>query len=270
MSISWRKIMKFKYLSVLFVLLSLMAFSSCGSSRATAPEQTANSVNVSSSDSIKKADELYAQRTDLAKLREAINILKSARASDPNNFDIVWKLSQYSYFLGDHSEDEDEVKKSFESGINFAREAITLQGDRPEGHFWLAANLGGRAKRNPLSGLTDVDEIRKSLETVIKIDEKYQGGSAYMALGQLELETSGFLLGGDKKKALEYLEKGFQINSENSILRLRLAEAYIANNRRDDARKQIDYILKMKPDPNYLPEYQDSVKEAKKLLEKIT
>jgi hypothetical protein len=262
--------MKAKHLSVLFLLLSLTVSNSCGDSQATTPKQTANSANVPIADSINKADELYAQRADLAKLREAINILKNARAADLNNFDVVWKLSQYNYFLGDHSDDEDEVKKSFESGINFAREAITLQGNRPEGHFWLGANLGGRAKRNPLSGLTDIDEIRKSLETVIKIDEKYQGGSVYMALGQLELETDGFLLGGDKKKALEYLEKGFQINSENSMLRLRLAEAYIANNRKADARKQIDYILKMKPDPNYLPEYNDSVKEAKKLLEKIT
>lgn len=269
--------MKVKHLLAernIFLCLFVAAFvlSSCsnnGDSQTTS-EHTTNAINAATVDAIKKSDELYKQREDVAKVREAINLLRAARAEDPNNFDAAWKLSQYCYFLGTHTEDKEEVKKVLNDGISFGRAAVSLNGNRPEGHFWLGANLGGRAKINPLDGLTDIKEIRKSMDAVIKLDEKYQGGSAYMALGQLELETDGFLLGGDKKKALEYLEKGYQLNSENSMMRLRLAEALLANDRKADAKKQIDYILKMKPDPNYLPEYHDSVKEAKKLLEKMT
>jgi tetratricopeptide (TPR) repeat protein len=220
-------------------------------------------------DLLKQAEQLYAQRSDFVKLREAIKLLKNAKAAEPSNYEVAWRLSQYGYFLAMHTEDKDEKKQAFNDGTAAARSAIKLQENKPEGHFWLAANLGGRAQQSPLSGLTDIDEIRKSLETVIKIDEQYQGGSAYMALGQLELETSGMFMGGDKKKALEYLEKGLRFGFENSMLRLRLAEAYIANDRKEDARKQIDYILKMKPNPDYLPEYNDTVKEANELLEQL-
>jgi len=259
----------FSQLCVLFLFAWALFFSGCSSSDSSA-EPAKTSASVSVADSLKQADALYKGREDLAKLREGIKILKLARVEDQQNFEVVWKLSQFSYFLGEHTEDKDEQKKAFEDGISTARAAITLQGDKPEGHFWLGANLGGKAKINPLSGLVAIGDIRSAMETVLKLDEKYQGGSAYMALGQLELETSGMLLGGDKKKALEYLEKGYQINSENSLMRLRLAEAYIANNRKNDAREQLDYILKMKPNPNFLPEYNDSVKEAKILLEKLS
>lgn len=253
-------------LSIVVVFLC----SSCGNSQATSSEQTTHSTNLSLSDSLKKADELYAQRSDLSKLREGMNILKSAKMSDADNFDVAWKLSQFCYFLGTHTEDETETKRAFDEGIKFARMALELNNNRPEGHFWLGANLGKRAQLNITKGITDIDEIRNSMKTVLKLDEQYQRSSAYLVLGQLELETGGFLLGGDKKKAVEYLEKGIQLSSDNPLLRLRLAEAYIANNRMDDAKKQTDFILKMQPDQNYLPEYNDAVKETKKLLEKLS
>jgi TPR repeat protein len=103
---------------------------------------------------------------------------------------------------------------------------------------------------------------------VIEIDERYENGSAYLGLGQLYLEAPR-IFGGDNQKAVEYLEKGLQFGSNNALLRLRMAEAFHATNRDGDARQQIDFIRKMTPDPNYLPEYKDAVAEAKKLEEKM-
>lgn len=255
---------------IVVLLIGVFVNSSCGDSQGAQTEQTSTSANLSIPDSLKKADELYGQRADLTKLREAIQILRAARAADSNNFELAWKLSQYNYFLGMHSDDDKEKSRAFEQGINAARAAISLKDESPEGHFWLGANLGGRAKQNPMDAISSFDEIRQSMKKVIKLNEKYQSASAYMALGQLELETDGFLLGGDKKKALEYLEKGFQLSPDNMMMRLRLAQAYVANKRENEAKQQIDYILKSKPDPNYLPEHNESVKEAKELMEKIS
>jgi hypothetical protein len=50
---------------------------------------------------------------------------------------------------------------------------------------------------------------------------------------------------------------------------LRLAEAYAQANRNDDARKQIETLLSMKPMPGYEAEYNDAVEQARKLQEKI-
>ena len=100
---------------------------------------------------------------------------------------------------------------------------------------------------------------------VIEIDPSYQGASAFDALAQIELATR--LTGGKSAKAVDYLEKAIEINKQNTYLRLHLAQAYLAENRSADARKQLDYLLKMKPDAEYLPEYEECIKEGKKLLE---
>src|SRR5258708_33871033 len=90
------------------------------------------------------------------------------------------------------------------------------------------------------------------METVIKLDEGYQSGRAYMALGQLYLEAPR-MLGGDSQKAVEYLEKGVRLGPTNALLRCQLAEADAALHRNDEARKQSDYLLAMKPTPGYEP-----------------
>ena len=66
---------------------------------------------------------------------------------------------------------------------------------------------------------------------------------------------------------LEWLEKGLSFGEQNAFLRLRLAEAYLAVRRDEDALCQLDAILWMKPDPDYAPEYKEAVAEAHDLLE---
>lgn len=106
------------------------------------------------------------------------------------------------------------------------------------------------------------------METVLKIDDSYESGSAYMVLGQLYLEAPR-LLSGDTQKAIEYLERGLKVGADNAFLRLRLAEAYHAARRNADATKQLNFILTMSPHPDYLPEYEEAVEEAKMLMLKM-
>jgi tetratricopeptide (TPR) repeat protein len=103
---------------------------------------------------------------------------------------------------------------------------------------------------------------------VIEIDPNYEVGSGYMVLGRLYLEVPR-VLGGDKKKAIDYLEKGLRVGGGNGLMHLRLAEAYHATGRDRDARKQIEFILKMTPGSDYLPEHEETVAGAKELEKKL-
>jgi Tfp pilus assembly protein PilF len=89
-----------------------------------------------------------------------------------------------------------------------------------------------------------------------------------MVLGQLYLQAPR-ILGGDHQKAVENLEKGLRFGKDNSLLRLRLAEAYHAVGRDADARKQVDALRSLTPNPNYVPEHKEALDQAKKLLEKL-
>ena len=219
-------------------------------------------------EAIAQADQLYAGREDLVKVRLGVVALSQAQAGDQANYELAWRLAKFNYYIGAHSPDSTEQDEAFHDGIEAGKLAVKLQDGKPEGHFWLGANYGGSAKASILAGLSEFDDIKREMETVIKLDEGYQTGSAYMALGQLYLEAPR-LLGGDTQKAIEYLEKGLRFGPDNALLRAHLAEAYVEAHRNDDARKQIDALLAMKPTSGYEPEYNEAVAQVRKLEEKV-
>jgi hypothetical protein len=77
------------------------------------------------------------------------------------------------------------------------------------------------------------------------------------------------LVGGDPQRAVSEMEKGLQFGKGNAFLRLHLAEAFIAVGRSADARQQLDAILSMTPDPNYLPELHEAQARARQLQDKV-
>src|SRR5262249_19594552 len=127
---------------------------------------------------------------------------------------------------------------------------------------------GGDSEHSTLAGLTNVEDIRREMEQVLKLDESYLSGSAYLGLGQLYLRAPR-ALGGDNGKAISYLEKGLKYVADNALLHARLAEAYAAVNRDADARKQIEIVSTLTPDPKFKPEYKQALAEAKKLQQKL-
>jgi hypothetical protein len=90
-------------------------------------------------------DVLYASREDLGKAREAAAIWADRLQKNPRDFEAAWKLARARYWLGGHAP-EAERKALFEAGIAAGRTAVALETNRPEGHFWIAANMGALAE----------------------------------------------------------------------------------------------------------------------------
>jgi tetratricopeptide (TPR) repeat protein len=255
-------------LTIILLVIVSIAIVSCSRNEADPLPSSGTSDAVGAQEKVVQADQEYAQREDLARVRSAIALLRQARTVDYGSYDVVWKLARASYYLGDHTTDEREREIAFREGIEAAKTAVQLQPDRPEGHFWLGANYGGDAENSTLAGLANVEDIRANMEKVIQLDESYQSGSAYLGLGQLYLKAPR-VLGGDTNKAIGYLEKGLRFGSENALLRITLAEAYNQAKRYADARKQIQFIMQMKPHPEYVAEYKEALADANKLSQEI-
>ena len=248
-----------------FIGLVLGGASSCRKSDPAATESVAVRPNPAV---IAEADRLYTEREDLTKVRQALVMLRQGQAAEPASYELAWRLAKYNYYLGAHSSDEREREKAFHDGIEAGKLAVKLQANKPDGHFWLGANYGGNAQISTLAGLSEIDDIKHEMQEVIKLDEGYQSGIAYMVLGRVYLE-SPTILGGDTQKAIEYFEKGIKFGPNNALLHLYLAEAYIEAHRNDDARRQIAGLLASKPSPGYEPEYNEAVTQARKLQEKL-
>lgn len=222
----------------------------------------------STADPKAQADDFYAQRADVMKVRQALIILRQAFTSNPGDYEIAWRLARADYFLGTHSTDDTETERAFRDGTDAGNIAVKLNDSGPEGHFWLGANYGGNAEISTLASLTDIEDIKREMEAVLKIDEGFEAGSAYMALGQVYLKAPR-IFGGDVQKAIEYFQKGLKVGENNGLLHLRLAEAYAEARRTEDARQQLKILFEKKATPGYEPEYNDAIKEGHELEEKL-
>ena len=219
-------------------------------------------------DRIAEADALYDGREDLSKARVAVAALRQARTADYGNYEAAWKLARAAFYVAEHTDADSERDDMYREGGEAGKTAVQLQPDKPDGHFWLGADYGGSAAHSTIANLSSFQDIKREMEAVLKLDESYQGYSAYLGLGRLYLQAPR-VLGGDVTKAIEYLEKGLKHNPNNTPMRFYLAEAYEANNRDAEAKKQIETLMTITPDPKYAPEHKDAVEKAKKLLAKI-
>src|SRR4029079_2095892 len=91
-------------------------------------------------------DALYKDRENLDSAKQAAGLWAGRLARDDGDLDSAYKLAQARYWLGTNGLPEGERKPALEAGIAAARIAIALKPNRPEGHFWLAANMGALAE----------------------------------------------------------------------------------------------------------------------------
>ena len=240
----------------------------CDRGASESPANTGGADAKMASDKIAEAEPLYDGREDMTKARTAVTALRQAHAADYGNYEAAWKLARAAFYVGDRTDVDTEQDAMFKEGIDAGKAAVQLQPNKPDGHFWLGANYGGSAAHSTLSNLSSFQDIKGEMEAVLKIDEGYQGYSAYLGLGRLYLQAPK-MLGGDPAKAVEYLEKGVKANPTNTLMRYELAAAYETVGRPAEAKKQIETLMSTTPDPKYMAEHKQAGQEAQKLLEKI-
>jgi TRAP transporter T-component len=210
-------------------------------------------------------DALYAKRADLASAGRAESIWAQRLQQNPRDFASAWKLARARYWLGGHAPEADR-KRLLEGGIEAGRVAVTIEPNRPEGHFWIAANMGALAESFGLrQGLKYRGTIKDELLTVLKLDPAFQEGSADRALGRWYYKVPG-LFGGSSKKSEEYLRRSLTYGPQSTATHFFLAETLLNENRRDDARAELQRVIDAPLDPDWTPEDQEFKAKAMKML----
>lgn len=213
-------------------------------------------------------DGLYAARTDLVKAREATGIWADRLQKNPKDFEAAWKLARARYWLGTHAS-EAERKTFLEGGIEAGRTAVGLEPKKPEGHFWIAANMGALAESFGMrQGLKYRGDIKNELEQVLAIDPAFQQGSADRALGRWYYKVPG-LFGGSNKKSEEHLRKSLTYNANSTASRFFLAETLLDMGRKPEARTELQKVLDAPLDSEWGPEDREWQTKAKALLSTI-
>jgi tetratricopeptide (TPR) repeat protein len=216
--------------------------------------------------SIAKADELYRHRDDLASARQAADLYDKQSAI---SYEAAWKLSRAAYWLATAGT-EKEQKAARDRGVKAGEQAIALDRTKPEGHFWLAANLGEVAENASfLTAWKYPGRIKDELETVLKMDPAWQQGSADRALGEWYFKVPG-VKGGDHKKAEEHLRAALKYNPQSTATLYFLAEVIADDGTRtQEALPLLQQVADAPLDPDWTPEDKQFKEKAKALQAKL-
>ena len=214
------------------------------------------------------ADRLYANREDLPSAERAAMLWEERLDGNPRDFEAAWKLSRTRYWLGGHV-GEDERRDQYEQGIAVARRASLMESDSPEGHFWMAANMGALAESFGIrAGLRYRSPIRERLEIVLGLDAAFQQGSADRALGRWYFKVPG-LFGGSDDRAIEHLEHSLTYNPDSTATLFFLAETLLEMDRVEEARTRLEHVLAAPLDPEWTPEDREFKDKAQALLKTL-
>src|SRR5579872_4707756 len=213
-------------------------------------------------------DALYRDRETLSSAQRAEQIWADRLKRNPNDFESAWKLARARYWLGGHVAEKDR-KAMLEAGIEAGRAAARIAPNKPEGHFWIAANMGALAESFGLrQGLKYRGPIKDELETVLRLDPGFLQGSADRALGRWYNEVPR-LFGGSNKESEAHLRKSLTYNPQSTITLYFLAETVLDEGKKDEARKTLQQVLDAPLDPEWAPEDREFKGKARKLLSEI-
>ena len=215
-------------------------------------------------------DALYRDRETLASATRAAEVWAARLAVNAKDFESAWKLARARYWLGTNGLPEVGRRNALEEGIAAGRTAAAIQPQRPEGHFWMAANMGALAESFGLrQGIKYRKPIKESLEKVLALDPGFLQGSADRALGRWYFKVPG-MFGGSNSKSEGYLRKALGYNQNSVITHMFLAETLDAQGKSDAARQEVRAALDAPLDPDWAPEDRRFKQQAEALLKKLS
>lgn len=176
-------------------------------------------------------------------------------------------LAEICYWWGEYSDPADKLS-CFQEGVDHGKQGVAVEPDSLEANFWLAVNYGNFGQeKGIMQSLALINPIKQHCERVLGIDERYFYGGPHRVIGRLYTKAPGFPLSiGNTKKGIEHLEKAVEIGPKFYLNRIFLAEAYIANRDKENARAQLQWILDAPLNTNHELEDEDYKVQAEALL----
>jgi hypothetical protein len=205
---------------------------------------------------------------DMATAQEALSKYREAAVKAENKFEAFWKLSRIHYYIGTRTESKEEKTVIFGQGLYYAKKAVALESEKPDGHYWLGISYGvyGEA-RGVLKSLSFVKSIKEAMNKVIELDRGYEDGGPDRVLGRVYFKVPDFA-GGSKKKSLEHLLKSKELAPNDALTRCYLADTFLSLKEEDKAREELEYVLSMESDPRWIAGVDNHKEDAKKMLQK--
>ena len=159
-------------------------------------------------------------------LEDELRHLIAANAETSLDPAVLVKLANLYLNLGDDiSTDVEKRRTTYEVGASISKRALELQDANAEAHYLYAANLGSAAQlKGLMASAVTIQDLKYHVKRALEL-HKDHAPSLHM-MGMM-LEELPWVMGGDSRAALGYLQRAVVVNPAYTHARLDLARAYL-------------------------------------------
>lgn len=197
---------------------------------------------------IKLADRTHQTTRALAPTAHAAAGLERAIKENPLDYELAWRTARVFVTIADGLADRDDRKRFAKEAKKYAKLAIKVNPDRPEGHYYAAASAGLVAESQLAPSRSFQEAIEQPALMLVEIAPHYEAGGGLRILGALYVKAPTWPVGvGDLEEGTALLERAVADYPGHPLNHLFLAEAYAKVNRREDAIARLRTVLRFPP-----------------------
>jgi tetratricopeptide (TPR) repeat protein len=219
-----------------------------------------------------KADQLE----DSDRLSEALQVLKAAEQSDPENPEVLYRISNVNAESVDVTSSEKEKKAYAQTALTYAKRAVERGPSLSEAHLSLAIASGKIT--DFVDNRTKMEYsriIQREAEKAVQLDPK--NDLAYLVLAKWNFEMSdlnpilrgiaqmlyGQVPASSQEKAIEYFKRAISIAPNRITHHFEYAQALNRMGKKEEARAEYQKVLQLTATDR---EEREDQKEAAKAL----
>jgi hypothetical protein len=216
---------------------------------------------------IEQLDALYARRAQPGPMDELIRLGEQSLASDPDSYDVTWRIARARWWTCHVSEDKDAGRAACERAREDAERAIRLRPHGVEARLMHAFAIGDYATR--IGILRAVREgigsrFENAIREAYELDRDYDHGAGIVAFGRFYYELPWPMR--DLEKSRRLLEEAKQRHPRTLLGRLYLADTYRALDQDEAARGELEAVIASEPLPQRAPEDAPAASEARRRM----
>jgi len=203
-----------------------------------------------------QADEDYANRDQPGRLDGELAKLRRAQELAPDDYGVLWRLARHDFWVSDDPHlPNDQKSKLGREAWQLGDHAAAVNPAGVEGWHYAAVGMGNyslgigvlRALGEGIEG-----KFKDRLSRAEKIDEKFANGAIPTAWGRFYFKLPWPKY--DAVKSERALLHALQLNPDNVRARVYLAELYVKEGHKKEARTQLQKALAKPPGQYDRPE----------------
>ncbi len=215
----------------------------------------------------------YELKNDPVSLENCLVVRDRQLELDRRNYEVLWHASRVAFLLADEAigDAAKGTRRHFaQAGVDYAKQAMVVEPNRVEGTYYYAVNLGLLATTKTVGALLALPDLQRHAEAAIRLDETFDHAGPRRLLGAAKLKAPPQPASiGDPEEGCEHLQRAVQIAPGYPANHLYYCEALIANDRRDEARRECEVVLAAPPNPEWTRDLPRWRAEAERLLQRI-